>query len=129
MLSKSETMLDFRAENMTHEDVHFLNAGGFLARHNDERMGECPESAAIFARECGGGHSFSARDFKSSYHVGAVAGSGYSESDIAGLAEGFELPGKDLFKAEIIGASGERGGIGCEGEAGEGAAIFDEADR
>ena len=60
--------------------------------------------------------------------VGGVAGGGDAEEDVAGLAEGFDLAGEDLVEAEVVGAGGEDGGVGGEGDGAEGGAVVGEAD-
>ena len=60
--------------------------------------------------------------------VGGVARGGDADEDVAGLAEGFDLAGEDLVEAEVVGAGGEDGGVGGEGDCAEGGAVFGEAD-
>src|SRR5216683_1052874 len=60
--------------------------------------------------------------------VGGVAGGGDAEEEVAWCPKGFDLAGEDLVEAKVVGAGGEDGGVGGEGDGAEGRAVVGEAD-
>ncbi len=60
--------------------------------------------------------------------VRGVDGGRDAEEDVAGMAEGFDLAGTDLVVAAVVGAGGEDGRVGRQGDGAEGGAVGGEAD-
>ena len=61
--------------------------------------------------------------FEGARQVGRVAAGGEDDQDVAGFAQGLDLPGKDEFKPEIVADAGQGGRVGDEAHGGPGPAV------
>jgi len=120
--------LDEHAEDVFEGEVRFLDVHGDGGGDDDVVIAEIAHLAATVAGEADGGEAGFAGLFEGLKDVGRVAGGGDAEEDVAGLAEGFDLASEDLIEAEVVGAGGEDGGVGGEGDGAEGGAGVGEAD-
>ena len=120
--------LDEHAEDVFEGEVGFLDVHGDGGGNDDVVIAEVAHLAAAVAGEADGGEPDFAGLMEGVEDVGRVAGGGDAEEDVAGLAEGFDLAGEDLVEAEVVGAGGEDGGVGGEGDGAEGGAVVGEAD-
>jgi hypothetical protein len=116
------------AEDVFEGEVGFLDVHGDGGGDDDVVVAEIAHLAAARAGEADGGDAGFAGLFEGVEDVGGVAGGGDSEKDVAGLAEGFDLAGKDLIETEVVAAGGEDGGVGGEGDGAEGGAGVGETD-
>jgi hypothetical protein len=108
------------------QDVHFLYSGGEEGGDGEQRVGHVPQAASGFSGKCRGGDFHGVRLLQRPNYVWTVSGSGDSDGDVAGAAEGLDLAGENGFKAEIVGAGGQDRGIRGESDGGEGTAVGDE---
>ena len=119
---------DEHAEDVFEGEVGFLDIHGDGGGDDDVVLAEVAHLAAAVAAEADSGEAGSAGLFEGVEDVGRVAGGGDAEEEVAGFAEGFDLAGEDLIEAEVVGAGGEDGGVGGEGDGPEGRAGVGEAD-
>ena len=120
--------LDQQAEDVFEGEVGFLDVHGDGGGDDDVVVAEIAHLAAAVAGEADGGDVHLAGLFEGSEDVGGVAGGGDAEEEIAGFGDGFDLSGKHCIVTEVVGAGGEDGGVGGEGDGAKGGAIMGEAD-
>jgi hypothetical protein len=120
--------LDKQAEDVFEGEVGLLDVHGDGGWDGDEVVAEVAHSAAACSGEAYGGDLHFAGLFEGAEDVGRVAGGGDAQEEIAGLAECFDLAGKDLVEAEVVAACGEDGGVSGEGDGAKGGAGVGEAD-
>lgn len=99
-------MLNFRAQDMPEEDMHFLNPGGFSRRYDNQRIGYSAQFSAVVSGKGGSRQPHGPGHLQCAGDIGAVAGRGESDGDVAGAAKGFDLAREDPVKAEIVTAGG-----------------------
>jgi hypothetical protein len=120
--------LDQQAEDVLEGEMGLLNVHGDRGRNDDVVIADLAHLAAAVAGEPDGSDAGFAGLFESVEDVRRVAGGGDAQEDIAGLAERFDLAREDLVEAEVVGAGGENGGVGGEGDGAQGGAVVGEAD-
>src|SRR5579862_917799 len=120
--------LDEHAEDVFEGEVGFLDVHGDAGGDGDEMVGEFAHLAAACAGEADCGDLHLAGLFEGVEDIRGVAGGGDAEEEVAGLAECFDLAGKDLVEAEVVAACGEDGGVSGEGDGAESGAGVGEAD-
>ena len=120
--------LDEHAKDVFEGEVAFLDVHSGGGGDDDVVVAEIAHLAAAVAGKADGSEAGFAGLFEGLKDVWRVAGGGDAEEDVAGLAEGFDLAGKDLIETEVVAAGGEDGGVGGESDGAEGGASVGEAD-
>ena len=91
--------------------MHFLDACGGGGRHREQVIGKRSQVAPALAAKRHGDKPHRPRLPERRNHIRAFARCRNRNHNVAGLAQRLDLTGKNLFKAEIIPGSGERGGV------------------
>ena len=120
--------LDEHAEDVFEGEVGLLDVHCDGGRDDDVVVAEVAHFAAAGAGEADGGNAGFPGLMEGVEDVGGVAGGGDAEKEVAWCAEGFDLAGEDLVESKVVGAGGEDGGVGGEGDGAEGRAVVGEAD-
>jgi len=94
-------------QDMTAKDVRLLDAGGVLGGDAEREIGDLGRSAASFACKCDGEGPELMRRLESRAYIAAVPRGGDSDEEVPAVAEGFDLPAKDLIVPVVVSYGGE----------------------
>jgi hypothetical protein len=113
---------------MEKEALDFLNAGGGGGLGNEDfHIGRIFAKATTLAGEKDHAKLPAAGHFDGFENIAGFSAGRESHQDISGLAEGIDLPGKDIAEFVIIAYGGEETGIGGQSQGGVGAPVGIEA--
>ena len=96
--------------------------------HDQARIGDRLDLAAVAAGERRGGDAHAARRLQRRDDVGRLAGGGDADGEVAAPADRLDLPREKLLEAEIVADRGERRRVGGQRDRGDRRAVLDVAD-
>lgn len=116
-------LFDHVTKQVADQKMALLNASGDARRGFEAEFREFGALGLFFASEGDGDTTALVSSFECGEDVRARATRRDAERDIARLGEGFDLSREDGFEAEVVAVRGQNGGVGREGESGEGRSI------
>lgn len=103
--------------------MEFLNSRTYLGRHDPFRIRQAFELSPTTTGEDNHLHIPAPGGVKRLKLIGRIATGSEEDQDIACLAQGFNLSGKDLLKTEIIGNAGQGRTIRGQADGGESTSV------
>src|SRR2546430_16716140 len=89
------------ADGVIEKLVHFLNPARGVVRDHDRDVAQRLALAAVAPEHAASKDLQFFRGLKGADHVGAVAAGGETDENVAGSADGFDLPREDRLVTEV----------------------------
>src|SRR5208283_1170143 len=93
---------DYFAENVSRQDMGFLNARCVLRRNAQAEIGRVAQSFTRFASHRNGDHAPAPGGLESSKNIARTSTCGYPKRSITRNAQRFDLPGEYLIKRIVV---------------------------
>src|SRR2546425_392816 len=121
--SSFQLLLHQLADHMLDREMNLLNARRVVRRDHERDVGERLQLAARLAQERDDGHVARLRRLRRADHVGTLAAGRVQRQHVARAGERLDLAREHLVEAQVVGARGEEGRVGREGDGAERGAV------
>jgi len=98
-------------EDVTHEDMDLLNAGGAGGWNDQGVVSDFGQHSSVISREGDGLYTHLFGDLKGFEDVRGSSAGADPDGNIPFFPKGFELFGKDFIKREVVGDAGQDRGV------------------
>ena len=109
---QAELRFQSAAQEVAQQYVRLLYARGCRGGHHNKMIGERSDVAAVASAQRRRHQPHRLRLAQRLENIRTLSRGGNGNGHIIGLADGFDLAGKNLFEAEIVTAGGERRAVG-----------------